>query len=244
MNKRARGPGGRKAGGRAEKSAEGAAITDVQPDAGKPGCVGVRSRGHRRWRIDDDAAADLGIARGRIIDAALLARLDQAAANTKARLKLQTRLATRQLSRLEAGALMRKAGAEPDYGKRVIARFEQLGWIDDAKLAEAVASHEAARPVGKMRVVARVARRGIGGSEARRAAESAVAARRESPLELAVIAAKSQVRKLPPRLDNDTKRRRVLGFLARRGFDEHTAREALEDVIGRRDGDGDGDGAD
>lgn len=238
MNGRGRGRVGRKTGGRAEKSPEGTAITDVQPDAGKPGCVVVRSRGHRPWRIDDDAAADLGIARGRVIDAALLARLEQAAANTKARLKLQTRLATRQLSRLEAGVLMRKAGAEPDYGKRVIARFERLGWIDDAKLAEAVASHEAARPVGKMRVVARVARRGIGGNEARRAAESAVAARRESPLELAIIAAKSQVRKLPPRLDNDTKRRRVLGFLARRGFDEHTAREALEEVIRRGNDDG------
>ena len=128
---------------------------------------------------------------------------------------------------------LRRAGADGEYAAAVIARFEQLGWLDDARLAEAVASAEAARPVGRMRVVARVARRGINTSEARKAAEAAVASRRESQAELAEIAARSQLRKLPPALDLETRRRRLLGFLARRGFDEHTARGAIKAVLAK-----------
>jgi SOS response regulatory protein OraA/RecX len=214
-------------------SAEGAVVSEIRAEAGKPGCVAVRVRGHKPWRIDDTEVGELGLAKGVVLDAPLLARLEQASANCKAKLKLRSRLATRPLSRMEASMLMRRAGADAQFIKGVVERFEELGWIDDAKLAERVASSEAARPVGKMRVVARVSRRGINSSEARRAADTAVAARKESPLRLAEIAANGQLRKLPPALDVEARRRRILGFLARRGFDEHTAREAVVRLLGR-----------
>lgn len=213
--------------------AEGSIISEVRPDASKPDCVTVRVRGHKPWRIDDTEAAALGLAKGTTLTAVLVAGLAQAAANCKARLKLRTRLAARPLSRMEASMLLRRAGAQAEYAQTVVERFEELGWINDAKLAERVASNEAAKAVGQMRVVARVARRGINSGEARRAAESAVKARKESPLELATIAATAQLRKLPPALEVDVMKRRVLGFLARRGFDEHTSRQAVESVLGR-----------
>ncbi len=232
--KRSQGWGSSKRKARKEPvSAEGGVVTEVQPDAAKPGCVTVRVCGHKPWRIDDEDALSLGLGKGVTLDAALLRGLEQAAANCKARVKLQSRLAVRALSRMEASMLLRRAGAEGEFAKGVVARFEELGWIDDAKLAERVASNEAARPVGKMRVVARVARRGINSGEARRAADAAVAGRKESPRELAEIAARSQLRKLPPALDMDAMKRRLLGFLARRGFDEHTARETITAVLGR-----------
>ena len=208
-------------------------ISEVRPDPAKPGCIAVRARGYKPWRIDDDAATELDLRVGQRLDAPTLARLRQAAANCAGRLKLQTRLAVRPLSRMEAMVLLRRAGAEPEAAKRITQRFEQLGWINDSRLATNVASNEAAKPVGRMRVVARVARRGINSGEARKAADAAVAARRESPLELAIIAARSQIRKVAPGLDADTRKRRVLGFLARRGFDEHTAREAVKAVMGK-----------
>lgn len=213
--------------------AEGSIVSEVRPDAGKPDCVTVRIRGHKPWRIDDTEAAALGLAKGTALTAELVAGLAQAATNCKARLKLRSRLAARPLSRMEASMLLRRAGAQAEYAHAIVERFVELGWIDDAKLAERVASNEAAKAVGQMRVVARVARRGINSGEARRAAESAVKARKESPLELATIAAQTQLRKLPPALEVDVMKRRVLGFLARRGFDEHTARQAVEAVLGR-----------
>jgi len=212
---------------------EGAIISEVQPDAAKPGCIAVRIRGHKPLRIDDTDEIGRELAKGVKLDASLLARLVQAAANCKARLKLQSRLAVRPLSRMEASLLLRRAGAESEFSKSVIARFEQLGWINDERLAESVAASEAARPVGRMRVVARVARRGINSGQARKSADAAVSSRRETQAELAVIAATSQLRKLPPALDDPTRRRRLLGFLARRGFDEHTARQAIVNVMGR-----------
>lgn len=206
-------------------------ISDFRPDPAKPGCVVVRVRGQKPWRLDQDAATALRLAAGREIDEALLKRIEQAAANCKARLRLQSRLAVRALSRIEAQSLMRRAGAEQAYAAATVKDFEQRGWIDDARLAANVASNEAARPVGKMRVVARVARRGINSGEARRAADEAVAARTQSAAELAEIAARSQLRKLPPRLERDALKRRLLGFLARRGFDEYTARQAIDAVL-------------
>jgi len=217
------GPGG---GGLGRSRRDGAAdaereivLSEVRPDPAKPGCISIRARGHKPWRIDDDAAAELDLHIGQRLDAPALAKLRQAAAN----------------------CLLRRAGAEPEAAKRITQRFEQLNWINDSRLAENVASDEAAKPVGRMRVVARVARRGINSGEARKAADAAVKSRCETPLELAVIAAKSQVRKLAPGLETDAKKRRVLGFLARRGFDEHTAREAVKMVLGKDRPSGDDD---
>jgi len=239
------GPGG---GGLGRSRRDGAAdaereivLSEVRPDPAKPGCISIRARGHKPWRIDDDAAAELDLHIGQRLDAPALAKLRQAAANCAGRLKLQARLAVRPLSRMEAMVLLRRAGAEPEAAKRITHRFEQLNWINDSRLAENVASDEAAKPVGRMRVVARVARRGINSGEARKAADAAVKSRCETPLELAVIAAKSQVRKLAPGLETDAKKRRVLGFLARRGFDEHTAREAVKMVLGKDRPSGDDD---
>lgn len=218
---------------RGSESRVGGIIAEVRPDPAKPGCIAVRIRGRKPWRIDHESAETLGIAAGVTVDSDLLTRLDQAAANCAARLKLQGRLAVRPLSKAEAMSRLRRAGADGAYAAAVIARFMSLGWLDDARLAESVAAAEAARPVGRMRVVARVARRGIGAGDARKAADAAVASRRESQSELAEIAARSQLRKLPPGLDPETRWRRLLGFLARRGFDEFTARGAIDAVLGR-----------
>lgn len=208
-------------------------VSEVRPDPAKAGCVLVRVRGHKPWRIEEADAAELGLTAGSVLGADAVVRLERAATNCRAGQKLRARLAVRALSRMEAGALLRRAGAEAGYARGVVDRFVELGWIDDARLAANVAGREAARAVGRMRVVARVARRGIDSGEARRAAEAAVSARRETPLELAMLAARTQVRKLPPGLEAEVRRRRVLGFLSRRGFDEHTAREAVAAVLGR-----------
>lgn len=207
-------------------------ISEVRPDPAKPGCVVVRIRGHKPWRLDADAAAALGLAAGRAVGDALRARIEQAAADCKARLRLQSRLAVRALSRVEALALMRRAGASGDYARATVEDFVQRGWIDDERLARSVAGAEAARPVGAQRVLAKVARRRVGSGLARVAAEEAVKARTRSALELAVAAARTQLRKLPPRLDAQARERRVLGFLARQGFDEHTARRAVREAAG------------
>lgn len=205
-------------------------IADCRPDPAKPGCTVVRVRGRKPWRIDDDAAKDLRLAAGREIDDALLTRIEQAAADCKGRLRLQSRLAVRALSRVEAQALMRRAGASGDYARATVDDLVKRGWIDDDQLARSVARAEAARPVGAQRVIARVARRGVGSGLARAAADEAVKARTRTALELAVAAARTQMRKLPPRLDEQARQRRVLGFLARQGFDEHTALQAVRMV--------------
>lgn len=235
MNSRRGKPASRggRSSARATRPEPGAVVTDVQAESSRPGCVAVRVRGHKPWRIDDTVVLSLRVSKGMPLDAAMIDKLDQAEANCKARIKLRARLAARPLSRMEASMLLRRAGAEAEFIKDVITRFEELGWINDERLAERVASSEAARPVGRMRVVARVARRGINSGQARKAADAAVSARKESQGELAEIAIKSQLRKLPPALDEEARRRRLLGFLARRGFDEHTARQAIIAVLGK-----------
>ncbi|MBX3402597.1 MAG: RecX family transcriptional regulator [Phycisphaeraceae bacterium] len=205
-------------------------ISELRPDPAKPGCVVARIRGRKPWRIDAEAAAGLGLVAGREVCDTLLERIEHAAANCKGRLRLQSRLAVRALSRIEAQALMRRAGASGDYARTTVEDFVKRGWIDDDQLARSVARAEAARPVGAQRVVARVARRGVGSGLARAAADEAVKARTRSALELAIAAARAQMRKLPPRLGEQARQRRVLGFLARQGFDQRTALQAVREA--------------
>jgi SOS response regulatory protein OraA/RecX len=138
--------------------------------------------------------------------------------------------------------------------KRLLADLERLGLLNDAALAANFAEAGLRRrPVGEALIAERLVRRGVAADIAeqatRQAAQTDGRSEVERAVELAERTAGKQNRLLqrprtarPPAVLDRTLRRRVAGALARAGFDEVVAAEALERVLGPEpEGEGEGD---
>ncbi|CAN5353915.1 hypothetical protein BH09GEM1_BH09GEM1_05070 [soil metagenome] len=128
-----------------------------------------------------------------------------------------------------ARALVRK-GADRAHVDQAIARLVEQGFIDDAAFARALAR---ARVVGanhsNRRVQQELLRKGV----AREVAEDAIGEVFEQegvdPMALVETAARRKMRTLAS-LEPAVRRRRLYGFLARRGFDADDIRRAMDMV--------------
>lgn len=128
--------------------------------------------------------------------------------------------------------------------KRLLADLQRLGLLNDAALAANFAEAGLRRrPVGEALIAERLVRRGVEADVAEDATRHAAQADGRSELdravELAERTAGKQNRLLqrprtarPPAVLDRTLRRRVAGALARAGFDEVVAAEAMEKVLG------------
>ena len=139
--------------------------------------------------------------------------------------------------------------------KRLLADLERLGLLNDAALAANFAEAGLRRrPVGEALIAERLVRRGVEADIAEQATRQAAQTDGRSEVERAVELAERTagkqnrllqrpgVTKSPAVLDR-TLRRRVAGALARAGFDEVVAAEALERVLGPEpEGEGDVEG--
>lgn len=116
-----------------------------------------------------------------------------------------------------------------DIAERLLARFTEIGLIDDEAFAESMIRRQAAAGgLSRRRVEHRLLQKGV----SREVAESAVATidpqeEYRSALDLAM----RQQRRLAG-LEPAVARRRLAGVLARRGYPPDTVRGVVEEVIG------------
>lgn len=168
-------------------------------DAGRPaGCgdTGGRAAGHGDAE-HDDAEDDCTAIEREIAEQNLLKRLRG-----------------RQLSVAEARAVVRERSLDAATADAVIARFCDLGYLDDAALADQLVRVGTERKEQGRRVVAQtLAARGI----PRDVAEAAVGALPDDDADRALEYARAKVRAMA-RLDRDTAVRRLVGQLSRRGY--------------------------
>ena len=128
--------------------------------------------------------------------------------------------------------LRRKLG-QKEYGdaivEEVVTDLRRLGYADDAKFAE-VAAGDGVRlkKHGPQRTRSELMAKGIDAA----VAEAATAAAYEDvdQKQMAVELARKKAPSLG-RLDPEAARRRLIGFLQRRGFDFDTVRHAVEKVL-------------
>lgn len=201
-------------------------ITALTPHPRRPGRVDVLVDGKPAAAVTVDAVERLGLRVGTDFEprraaveaeAALLAVWDRATGLLAARARSRTELHRALVRRDQPAALV----------DRVLERLERAGYLDDAEFARQFARSRAlGRGLSRRRVQQELARRGV----ARELAQAAIAEvfADEGVDEYAAVERLAR-KKLPSlaRLDALTRRRRLYGFLARRGFEPDDIRRVL-----------------
>jgi regulatory protein len=138
-------------------------------------------------------------------------------------------LSVRARSRKELRSRLVRAGFEPAEVDDELGRLEAVGLVDDEAFARQVVEHEVAnRRSGRRAVLGRLARAGVDRETVERALEDLPAAGEE---ERARELARARVRRLGD-VRPEQAFSRLVGYLARRGYDPETARRAARDALG------------
>lgn len=205
-------------------------VTGLAPDPRHPGyCLVEVDRG-RFASLPVEAVAPLRLEIGQGLSGAVLERL-QAAADEEAAARAALRaLARRPHARADLRRRLIRKQHTPAAVEGALERVAAQGLLDDARFAEHFAATRAARGRGPARLVSDLVRQGVD----RRAAETAV----RTALSAEGIDPGAAVRRVTERraaqlgdLPAAVKRRRLLAYLARRGYEGQAVRAVVEDVL-------------
>jgi regulatory protein len=167
---------------------------------------------------------------GTALTAGVLERL-QAAADEEAAARAALRaLARRGYARADLGRRLTLKQHPPAAVARALDRLTAQGLLDDRRYAEQFAAERAAHGQGAARLVSDLARQGVERRVAEEAVRATLSAEGVDPWAAARrVAARrvAQLGDLPP----SVKRRRLLAYLARRGYDGHVVRAVVEEVV-------------
>jgi regulatory protein len=206
-------------------------ITRIAPHPRRPERVELFVDGALRLEAAAEIVASRGLRTGDSVDEAQLAELERDDRSWQAREAALHLLATRARSAAELARRLRMKGFAPEVVEPIIARLEELGMVDDTAFAGMLARDRVRlRPQGKRKMLGELRAKGV--DEA--IAESAVAAALESESTDETGLARRAAAKWRPRAGEDaTKaRRRLYGYLARRGFGGEVSRQVAEEVLG------------
>jgi regulatory protein len=205
-------------------------LTGLAPDPRHPGYrVVVLDRG-RFASLPAEALAPLGLALGEEVPAAALARLEELAATEAAWGAACAALARRAYARLDLRRRLLKKRHPPDAVDEALGRLEAQGLIDDAGLAAQYASMRFARGCGSARIIRDLLTQGVDRRVAERAVRRAVVAEGiDLEAEARAVAAKRarQLADLPAAV----RERRLVTFLARRGYAGAATRQLVQEVL-------------
>lgn len=203
-------------------------LTALEPDPRRPGTLRVEVDGVRFGAVAQEAVE--GLAVGRPLDAELHERLTAAADAEGAFRTLLKALERRSFARADAARRLVRKGHPRAAVESAVARAQGLGLLDDAAFARDYVQTRATRGRGPSRLVRDLLAMGV----ERGHIDRAIAAewpdggsRTDMPLALASKRA-AQLGNLP----RPVKRRRVLAYLARRGFAGRDISELVARVVG------------
>ena len=204
-------------------------ITAVDPDPRRPGVVRLEIDGARFGAIPRELVGTEGLTVGRAVDVDLQQRLGAAADIEAAYGTVLRCLELRSYARSDLGRRLLRKGHPREAVEAALERATVLGLLDDAAYARSYVRTRAARGRGPSRLTRDLLAMGVQRSLIDRAldAEWPEGSDRSSmPIVLATKRA-AQLGALP----RQTKRRRVLAYLARRGFSGREVSEMVEKVV-------------
>jgi regulatory protein len=200
-------------------------ITALEPDPRRTGTVRIEIDEERFGSVPNEIAAAEALASGLAVSAELRARLTKAADEEAAYRTVLRSLERRGFARFDLGRRLRRKGHPNHAVESALEHAASLGLLDDAAFARNYVQTRTARGRGPSRLVTDLLAMGV----ERPLIDRAVAAewgdgsdRAQVPKALAEARA-ARLSGLPA----PVKRRRLLAFLARRGF---TGREVTEMV--------------
>ena len=205
-------------------------ITALSPQKHDPDRVSVFVDGAFRMGLAAEIAHGARLRVGDVVDEARLAELERRDRSWQAREAALRLLAVRPRSAAELARRLRMKGYGPDVAEEVISRLRELGMIDDAAFAGMLARDRVRlRPQGSRRLASELRQKGVDEETARTAIRETMEGEETDERELARRAAA----KWKPRAgeEPDRARRRLHGFLARRGFDGDVIREVLDETL-------------
>jgi regulatory protein len=204
-------------------------ITAVEPDPRRPDAVRVEIDGARFGAIPRDLVSAEGLAVGRVVDPELQERLASAADAEAAYRTVLRALEIRSYARGDLARRMLRKGHQRQAVEAALERATQLGLLDDAVFVERYVQTRSARGRGPARLVRDLLSMGV----ERALIDRAIAAewseetdKSAMPLALAKKRA-TQLSGLP----RQTRRRRIVAYLARRGFTGRDISEMVDKVV-------------
>jgi regulatory protein len=217
-------PAGRRGGGAAGQERLGR-ITALAPEPRGPGSVRIEVNGERFASVSPDVVRAHGLHVGRELDEALRGRLE-VEADVEAAYRTALRgIERRSFARADLGRRLLRKGHAQEAVEAALIRLAERGLLDDAAFAANYVETRSARGRGPLRLTRDLMVMGV----ERGIIDRAVATHLREfegngnvPLALAAKRV-AQLRDLP----RQVKRRRVLAYLARRGF---SGREVSEMV--------------
>ncbi len=175
-------------------------------------------------RVTESELARFGLYPGMDLTADLVVQLQESARRSETQLQAARISGSRMVSKKELADRLRRKGAEPEDAAAAAERMEELGAVDEAAYAAALARHYAAMGCGRNRVVQELGRRGI----PRELWEAALA---ELPEASEAIRGFLRSR-LKGRVPDRAGMKKLSDALLRRGFSWEEIRPALSELSG------------
>jgi regulatory protein len=205
-------------------------IGSLASDPRRPTCVRVMVQGRPLLTLPREIAVAEGLAAGVILEAPLYARLcraadEEAAFRTALRFLERRPFAARDLAR----RLVLK-GHPPEAAEAAVERARRAGLVDDARFTLHYVETRAARGRGPLRLRRDLAALGVERATVDRGLLEAFGANGEDGPNVEALARKrlGQLKGLP----RSVARRRLLAFLARRGFGGDSVQRIVGGLLG------------
>jgi regulatory protein len=205
-------------------------ITRLEPDRRDPERTRVFVDGVERCSLATELVLSSSLRVGEPVSEAALDALLGDDEPFRARAAALSLLAVRQRSRAELRRRLRAKGFGAAVVEACLERLESLRLVDDAAFAGAFARDRIRfRPQGAQRTVRELRGRGVDEDTALEAVREARTEEGAGEADLARQAAAKWRRRAGEA--PESARRRLYGFLARRGFDPEVVREVVEEVL-------------
>lgn len=207
-----------------------ARIKAIEEHGRKAGRFTVRLEGVRSATVSAEIVERLGLREGVVLTVPQVAALRDAAAALRTFDRALNMLAARARSSTELRRKLVEKGEPPALADQAIARLTTLGLLNDDEYARQVARGRLLGGASKRRVQQELWRRGVARDVADDAVAEIVADEEVDEEDSAVRVARRKAASLA-KLDAPTRRRRLYGFLARRGYDHAAIRAAMAQVL-------------
>ena len=205
-------------------------ITSLESDRRIPGNIIVELDGTRFSSLPAEIVSSLGLEAHLDLDDALFERLEFVADVEAAYLVALRILTAMPRAVLEMKRRLRQRGHKGSVIDEVVGRLETAGLLDDEAFARHFSRVRLARGHGAPRILTDLLSRGVERRLAEFAIDEVVEAEEVDPIEAARVLAEKRSSQLGD-LPADTKKRRMLAYLARRGFRGYEVTEIVEEAI-------------
>ena len=204
-------------------------VEGLTPDPRRPGSTRVVIDGRPAWTVPAEVIEAIGLVPGQAVRGETVERLDQAAEEEGAVRAALRALERRAHGETELARKLERRGHDPAAIAAAIARLRRMGLLDDLAFARLYIASRTERGRGPIRLRQDLARLGVDRDAAARAMAELVADVADPLQHPRALAARRarQVAALPV----ETRRRRLIAYLGRRGYRGSEARAIVEEAI-------------